>query len=292
MAENSGLVIPLGGASLTFNGVELGHTTPNTKATFKTKILEATAAKYGEVPIGIFRAGTRVEIDAELEQTDLLNVQGSATGSPYPQLYLVSGSGKTKLTFGEIAGKKSAAQLLKVTSFLTANTPAYDFTLTQAVPIGDPVLIYQGDKIQVWAVKFVGVIDEGKADGSYLGSIGDTTATVDAVAPTVSGVVPAENASSVPVASPTTVTWTLSKSLNGTLVNNKTVKLFLSPSAAAGTEVACGVPVLTNAGASTTIALTTSGNLTSGKTYMAMLTNEIQDQVGNTLATYISEFST
>ena len=56
--------------------------------------------------------------------------------------------------------------------------------------------------------------------------------------------------------------------------------------------MACGVPVLTNAGASTTIALTTSGNLTSGKTYMAMLTNEIQDQVGNTLATYISEFST
>ena len=290
MAEDVSKIIVLGAVSATFNGVELGHTTPNTKVTWKTTFHEAKTGKYGDAPTNIFRGGSRVEVDMELMQTDIAGILASPTGSPYPQMTLVSGSGLTKMTFGQVAGLQNTKSILTLTSFIAANTPAFDLTLSQATPIGMPELIYTSEKVQIWKVKFVACIDEGKAAGAYLGGFGNNAATADLVLPVVSAVVPAAAATSVAIG--TSIVWTLSKVLNGNTVTKNSVKLFNAAPAGAATEIVCNAPVLVNNGASTTITLQPTANLTVANTYLAILTSEIQDQVGNTLATYDTKFST
>ncbi len=285
MAEDISLILPLGAVAMTYNGVELGETTPNTKVTIKTTFVEAETGKYGKVPTNVFRNGTRVEVEAELMQNDITNIQTAA----YPQFTLVSGSGKVKMTLGQIAGLANSKAILTMTSFVSTNTPYYDFTLSQATQIGDPELMYTAEKVQVWKVKFVGCIDIGKAAGNYLGSFGDNSATADAVAPTVSSVVPAIDGTA---AIGTSVVWTMSKALNVNTVNDFTVYLVKADPSGAGTKVACAKPVLVNNGASTTITLTPSGALTGTTAYLAILTQGIQDQVGNSLAMYTSNFTT
>lgn len=287
MAEDISKVVMLGAVSATFNGVELGHTTPNTKVTIKTTFVEAEAGKYGKVPTNVFRNGTRVEVELELIQTDITNIQAAG---PFPMFTLVSGSGLVKATLGQIAGLQNSKAILTLTSFLSDNTPIYDFTLSQATAIGDPELAYTAENIQIWKAKFVGCIDEGKAAGNYLGSFGNNSATADAVVPVVSSVVPAADATGI--SRSTAIVWTMSKALNSNTVNANTVYLFIADPTGAGTRVACAAPVLVNNGASTTITLTPSSTLGATTLYLAVLTNAIQDQVGNALVTYTSNFTT
>jgi hypothetical protein len=286
MAEDISKILVLGAVSMTYNGVELGETTPNTKVTIKTTFVEAETGKYGKVPTNVFRNGTRVEVEAELMQNDITNVLTPA----YPQFTLVSGSGKTKMTLGQIAGLQNTKATLTLQSFISTNTPYYDFILTQATQIGDPELMYTAEKVQIWKVKFVGCIDLGQSAGSYLGSFGDNSATADAVAPVVSSVVPAANATGV--SHGTSIVWTLSKNLNGNTVNNFSVYLVVSDPTGPGTKVNCAAPVLVNNGASTTITLTPSSALSGTTIYLAILTQAIQDQVGNSLAMYTTAFTT
>ena len=287
MSENLAQVIPIGACSVIYNGTDLGDTTANTKVTPKTKYVAQTAGKYGDTPVAYLLAGTVVEVDVELIQTDLANIQGSGI---YPAFTKITGSGNTKLAMGQVAGAIVTKASLVLTPTISGNASIYVLTLTQASPIGDPELLYAGDKFQVWKQKFVGCIDTGQAAGSYIGTFGNPSATADAVAPTISAVVPADAASGVSTS--TTIVWTVSKNLNSTTVTNNSVKLVATPGGAAGTEVACAAPVVVNAGASTTITLTPNSAIASGTTFLAILTSEITDQAGNKLATYVTKFST
>ncbi len=286
MAEVIGQVYPLGAVLVNWAGVDMGLTTPKSTVTFKTAFVEAESGAYGKTPIRVFRNGTRVEVDLEFQQNDLANVVGPS----YQQFTVVSGAGKTKLTFGQIAGLANTNDVLILTSVVSANTPGVDLTLTQATPVGDPKLMYNAEGVQVYAAKFVACIDLGQVAGAFLGSFGDNSATQDDVAPTVSSVVPAADATGVSVG--TSVIWTLSKNLNGGTVNGNSVKLFLPANEPNG-EVACAAPVLVNNGASTTITLTPLAPLTTASNYLAVLTTQIKDQFGNPLAaTYTSDFIT
>jgi hypothetical protein len=288
MSENVGQIVVLGAVSVTYNGIELGHTTPNTKVTFKPKYIKAKTGKWGDTTTNIYRAGIAVEVALELLQTDLVNIQGSTTGSPYPFFNGIFGT-NNKLGFGEVAGVLQTKALLKLTSFISGNTPLYDLTLTQATPIGAPEIDYTGEKEQIWKVTFEACIDEGQVAGLNIGSFGNSAATQSVVAPTVTSVVPAANATAI--SRSTVITWTMSEALNGNTVNASSVKLF-SLTAGIGTPVACAAPVLTNNGASTTIALTPSGNLAATTAHIAVLNSTILDSYGNALALYSTQFTT
>ena len=288
MSEDVSKIVVLGAVSATYNSIELGHTTNNTKVTFKTKYIKAKTGKWGEVTTNVWRAGTNVEVDLEFLQTDLVNIQGSTTGSPFPFFYGVFGA-NNKLGFGEVAGQQQTKATLKLTSFLSGNTPLYDLTLTQATPMGDPEIVYNGEKEQVWKVKFEGCIDEGQVAGQNIGSFGNSAATAISTPPTVSGVVPA--AAATGVSHGTSIVWTMSEALNGNTINASSVKLF-SVSGGTGTPVACAAPVLVNNGASTTITLTPSSSLGSTTVYWAILNSTILDQYGNALALYSTDFTT
>lgn len=297
MSENVGSVVTLGAVSMAFNSVELGHTSKNTKVIFKQDLHKTVTGKYGKVTTNVFRGGLEVMVEAELLQTDLVNIQGSATGSPYPFFKTITGGSGTKLGFGEIAGTQTGKQALTLTPFLTdaSQNTNYILTLTQAAAIGDPELAFNGEGQQVWKVKFEGCIDEGQVAGLMIGSFGKPAATQASSAPTVSSVVPTAGATGV--SHSTTVVWTMSEALNGNTVGSNpaagqvnTVQLY-----AVSTNnlvPVAGATVLVNNGASTTITFTPTSTLSGSTVYWAVLTSGILDQYGNALVATASDFTT
>lgn len=289
MSQDISKVILLGSVEVEYNGVDLGHTDPSTKVTVKTELVKAQVAKFGKSTVKVFRNGIEVMVEMMLMQTDLTNIQGSSTASPYPQFYPVSSGGNTKLGIGEVAGQESEGAELVLTPVLGDNTPDFDFTLHNAVPVGDPELMYTSEKVQIWKVVFEGVIDEGQLAGEYIGAFGDDSITQDAVAPVVSSMSPANDSTGQSVA--TNIVWTMSKALNGNTVNTDSVKVVATPGVGAGGEVA-GTVTLVNNGASTTITFNPDSNLAATTKFICILENTILSQSGVALVTDVRQFTT
>ncbi len=276
----------IGPAAVSIASVDMGHTDEEgAKVALTNEIVEAMAGKYGQTPVKKWLNGQRVEVEFNLIQTNFTNL-----ASVLPGATKVTSGADSKLTFGKNAGTPLTGVALKLTSHITAQTPAYDFTIAQAVPIGDFELVYSGEGFNKWACKFEGLIDEGGgADGSWLATFGDTSISADAVAPTAT-VVPADDAAAVAVG--TAVVWTVSENLNGNTVDAFSVYLLEdAETAGAGAKVA-GTVVLVNNGASTTITFTPDSDLTAATPFVAVLTDAIEDLAGNSIVMMITNFTT
>ena len=291
MAENIAEVIPLGPAKVTFNSISLGHTDESgVKLTLKATIVKAQVAKYGKSDVGVFLNGQQAEVDFVIMQSDMTILQLAVPGATI----VTNSGGNSKLTFGLTAGFQLVPQTLSITPYLGPTsygsvTPNIAWTM-QAVPMGDFDPVYEGGKVAGYKVKFSGVINEsGAASGSWMGSFGDPTITADAVAPTVSGVVPANAATGV--ATSANVVATLSKAMNGNTVNTETVLLIEDPT---GTplEIA-GSVVLVNNGSSTTITFTPTSALASSKAHTFIITTNALGQNGLPITGgFLSHFAT
>ena len=293
MSENIAEVIPLGPASLTFNGVNLGHTDESgLKLTLKGTLVKAQVAKYGKADVGVFLNGQQAEVDGVMMQSDMTLLAAAFPGATK----VTNGGGASKLTFGVGAGTLLTPYTLVVAPYQGPTaygsvTPTINWTM-QAVPVGDFDPVYEGGKVAGYKVKFSGVINEaGASSGSWVGQFGDSTITANITAPTVSGVVPAQAATGVATSS--NVVWTLSANMNAATVNTNTVSLIKDP---AGTPSDVpGTVVLANNGSSTTITFTPTSALTAGKTYVANLAPSVADQTGLVIsggAGYSSRFAT
>ncbi len=299
MAEAVVSQFPLGVCAVSYNGADLGLTSlKGAVIKTKTKFTDTMAGKYGQVATGKFIDGQGIEADFELTQSQL-----SMLAACYPGVTKITGtSGASKLAFGLLAGTKLAQGALVLTPVLGsgatpdaqtgAYSPGFNITITQAVAIGEFTKTWNGSEY-VWPVKFEGLIDTGKTNGRLLAAVGDDSLTADAVAPTLTTVLPAENATGV---SDTlaTIVWTFSKALNGNTVTagaGGTVKLFKEPG---GSETVVIIPLtlaLVNNGASTTITATLGSALGAATKYIWALSG-IQDQAQNALAETFGEFTT
>lgn len=278
-------VITLTGCNIVIDGVNVGHSDEKgMKVSVKNTVIEAFATKYGQTAVKRFLNGQQVDVEGELIQTSFGNLVEVLPGATK----VTDGGGDSKLTFGQIGGTEIPSVTLSLTPFLTDNTPTYDFTM-KVTPVGEFELLYSGDGIQKWKVKFSGVIDEASgSDGSYTFQFGDSSITPDVTAPTVSAVSPVNAATGVDVGS--SVVWTISEELNSDTVNDETVLLFKDATGPTGLQVA-GTVTLVNSGASTQITFNPTGSLAASSDYLAVL-NGVQDKAGNALAFYVNQFTT
>lgn len=281
-------IITLGASAVSVGGVDVGHTDENgVKMTVKSEMVQATVGKYGKSPVKHFINGQVVEVEFSLSQSNLTNLANVLPGATR-----VTGSGKTKLTFGLTAGTTVPGVALVLTPYLTdaSQSTAFKVTANNAVPVGDWEISYDGKKEQVYKCKFRIQVDEaGGANGSYLFVYGDPTASADVSAPTVSAVAPTNGATGV--ATSTTVVWTCSESLDGNTVNTANVLLFKDPAGGPTGDQVAGTVVLSNAGASTTITFTPTAALDGTQKYIAVL-NGVKDLAGNALGMYVTDFTT
>ena len=279
-------VLNLGPCTVTVNSVNVGHTGPDgVKVTMPADQVEAFAGKWGKkAPVKAWIATQAVEAEFTLIQTNMVDLVNVFNG-----LTKVTSGADSKITVGKIAGSPITAVPVVFTPINTSNTPTYDFTIPYAVPVGNPELLYTGDKFQEWKCKFRAHVNEASgADGSYLATFGDVSISADLVNPTCT-VVPLDAAAAVSVN--TTVVWTFSKNLDSAAVNSANVKLIEAPVGAAA--YVAGTIVLSNAGAATTITFTPTAALTAATQYLAVLTSGIKDMAGNALAAgKVTDFTT
>lgn len=284
--ESITTVVDLGAAAISVGGVGLGHTDEKgVKVSVKHTLVTAKAGKFGETPVKKFINGQMVEVEFSMIQTDL-----SLLLSALPGASLVSGSGLKRLTFGKIAGSALTGVNLTLTPYLSANAPAFNLNIPNAVPIGEFEITYDGSTDQKFKCKFEGMINEGATDGNYLFNFGDPAATADAVASVVLTVVPADAAVGVGVGS--TVVWTFDKKIDPNTISSSNVLLFKDPTGVGPTGLGVAGTITLDA-TQLILTFTPSSPLSAATEYNACL-NRVKDINGNLVASglYASNFTT
>lgn len=126
-------------------------------------------------------------------------------------------------------------------------------------------------------------------DPNYTSSVGTNwftaVETIDSIAPTISSVSPANNATAVVVGS--TVSWTFSEAIQPSLVNAANFAVVKDSD---GSNVAGTLAI--NA-ANTIVTFTPSANLTAATAYRSIVTTGVKDMAGNALAApSVTKFTT
>lgn len=165
--------VRMGACSVSFDGVDLGHTKGGVEFNYEPDYQEVTVDKYGSTPVEKYLIGEKVTIKCNLAEDTIANLNVAIPQGTQ------AGSGNARLTLGSNAGKAAsddAAQLVLHPLALASSTRTYDVVLYKAYVDSAVTVPYKNDEETVVEVTFVALLDETKSDGNYLGLIGDSAA--------------------------------------------------------------------------------------------------------------------
>lgn len=163
--------VKVGACSVTFNGVDLGHTKGGVEISYEPVYHDVTVDKYGESVVEKYLVGEKLTAKVPLAELTIANLKVAMPQGGF------AGAANARLTLGKTAGSKataSAAQL--VLHPLNMGTRANDVVFHKAYVASTVDLKMKIDEENVFEVEFAALIDETKTDGNYLGLIGDSTA--------------------------------------------------------------------------------------------------------------------
>lgn len=163
--------VKVGVCSVTFNGVDLGHTKGGVEVSYEPVYHEITVDKYGETAVDRVLMGERITAKVPLAELTIANLKVAMPMGTF------AGAANARLTLGKSAGTRasaSAAQL--VLHPINMGTRANDIVLHKAHVASTVDLKMKVDEENVFEVEFQALLDESKSDGNYLGLIGDSTA--------------------------------------------------------------------------------------------------------------------
>jgi hypothetical protein len=163
--------VQLGACSVTFNGVDLGHTKGGVEFTYEPTYHDTTVDKYGETVIEKYLLGEKVSVKVPLAEFTIANLGKVMPNGAF------AGAANARRLFGSNASKKatsSAAAL--VLHPILEGTRRHDIVLYKAFPASTITLNHMVDEEKIIEVTFEALLDETKSDGNYLGMIGDSTA--------------------------------------------------------------------------------------------------------------------
>lgn len=280
MGKDATKVFKLGPASITVNGTNIGFTGPDgVRFMYEDHVTYSTVADYGDTNFKAYFTGCALTVETQIAQTEL-------------DILSICASGATEITDGSDSamglGKKAGTEITGVPIVISpVDTNMPSFTMYKGIPEISMEAAYTGeDGTTYYPLKFVAVVDSSKTS-DVLGRFGDTSINADVTAPTVSSVVPADEATSVAVS--TNVIWTMSEELELATVTTKTVGVIKI----SDQSNVAGAVTLVNNGASTTITFNPTSDLDASSDYIAYLTKGIEDLAGNNLAAFSStEFQT
>ncbi len=162
--------VKVGACSVTFNGVDLGHTKGGVEATYEPVWHEVSVDKYGDSPVEKYLKGEMWTVKVPLAELTIANLKVAIPSGTF------AGAANTRLTLGHSAGiKASDSAAVLVLHPLNMGTKANDLILYKAVVTSTVDLKMKVDEENVYEVTFEALIDETKSDGNYLGMIGDST---------------------------------------------------------------------------------------------------------------------
>lgn len=168
---SSALNVELGAVDVYVDGVHVGHCKGGAEVVYEPEFVESAVDAYGNTPIEARLRGERYTAKVRFAEYTINNLRNAMPQAQF------AGAGNARLTIGAKAGKKAsddAVELLLHPS--DKGTKEHDVVLYKAVVISSITLPHTHDDDKIIEVEFLALIDESRADGNYLGLIGDSTA--------------------------------------------------------------------------------------------------------------------
>lgn len=161
--------VKLGVCSVKFNNVDLGHTKGGVTVTYEPTYHDVTVDMYGETVVDKRLLGEKFIAKVPLAESTLANLQiaipeGTTSGS--------------KLTIGSSVGDSLGDEAKQLVLHPIANDSDNlddDVVMHKAVVSSTIEMPFTNDGEKIIEVEFTALLDETKADGNYLGFIGDST---------------------------------------------------------------------------------------------------------------------
>lgn len=162
--------VQLGACSVSFNGVDLGHTKGGVEVTYEPTYKDVTVDKYGETITQKYLTGEKMSVKVPLAEYTIANLKVAMPQGTF------AGAANSRLLLGHSAGVQATASSAQLVLHpLNKGTRANDVVLYKAYVASAITLNHKIDEEKVVEVTFEALLDETKSDGNYLGMIGDST---------------------------------------------------------------------------------------------------------------------
>lgn len=164
--------IQLGVCTVTYKGVDLGHTIGGATVTYTPDFHETKVDKYGSTNVEKFLVGEKLMAKFNLAEYTLANLlvaisQGTQVADD-------------SVSIGAQAGKKASTTagllVLHPINAPTNDTRGYDVAIYKGVVTNEVAIEHKNDGEKVLPVEVDGLVDENRSDGNLLGFIGDSIA--------------------------------------------------------------------------------------------------------------------
>jgi len=163
--------VKVGVCDVTFNGTDLGHTIGGVEVTYEPVYKDVMVDAYGETVVEKYLIGEKLTAKVPLAESTIANMRNAIPQSTF------AGAANRRITIGAKAGKKATDDAYQLVLHPSGEgTRAFDIVLHKAYSAESVVLSHTNDGEKIIEVTFVALLDETKADGNYLGLIGDSTA--------------------------------------------------------------------------------------------------------------------
>jgi hypothetical protein len=163
--------VQLGVCSVSYNGIDLGHTLGGVEVSYEPVYQDIQVDKYGETIVNQVLTGEKLSAKVPLAEFTVANLKTAIPNATY------AGAGNARVLIGKSAGTKQTANAYQLVLHPTAEgTKRHDVVLYKAVVSSQIMLAHKNDEKKIIEVEFTALLDETKTDGNYLGMIGDSTA--------------------------------------------------------------------------------------------------------------------
>jgi hypothetical protein len=163
--------VQVGVCTVTFNGVDLGHSKGGVEVSYEPTHHDISVDKYGETVVEKVLIGEKLTAKVPLAEFTIANLRNAIPQAQF------AGAANARITIGANAGKKAKEDAYQLVLHpLAEGTRRHDIVFHKAYVSSQITLMHAVDEEKVIEVTFEALLDETKADGNYLGLIGDSTA--------------------------------------------------------------------------------------------------------------------
>lgn len=160
-----------GPQTITFDGVDMGHTLDGVEFTYERDFEDVIVDKYGDTPIDKVLTGNRLMVKFKLAQPDW-----DQYNMAVPETSSYDGvSTADRTDFGVDAGASLRAEAKALVIHPMKNAPTVftdDITLYKAVSVENIQVPYKNNEQQVIEITMLALVDESYGSGRRLGHIG------------------------------------------------------------------------------------------------------------------------
>lgn len=163
--------VQVGVCTVSFNGVDLGHTKGGVTISYEPEYKDVQVDKYGNTVVEKKLIGEKFSAKVPLAEYTIANLKVAMPQGSY------AGAANARMTVGKTAGasaKSNSYQL--VLHPIQEGTRRHDIVMHKAYVDSAIEILHTNEDEKLIEVTFMALLDETKSDGNYLGLIGDSTA--------------------------------------------------------------------------------------------------------------------